>query len=69
MIEEKKRISNEFVKKNNEQIKKYINTSINFSLLLAIPLMFGVFSISYTMIPWFLGDNYSDVIPIMMMLS
>lgn len=63
------RISNEFIKKNNEQIKKYINTSIAFSLLLSIPLMFGVFSISSTMIPWFLGDNYLDVIPIMMMLS
>ena len=63
------RISNEFVKKNNEKIKKYINTSIVFSLLLSIPLMFGVFSISYTMIPWFLGNDYLDVIPIMMMLS
>ena len=63
------RISNEFVKKNNEEIKKHINMSFVFSLLLSIPLMFGVFSISYTMIPWFLGNDYLDVIPIMMTLS
>lgn len=63
------RVSNEFINKNSEQIKKYINMSIVFSLLLSIPLMLGVFSISYTMIPWFLGKDYLKVIPIMMTLS
>ncbi len=63
------RISYEFKNNNNEIIKKYITKAIEFSMLLAIPLMFGLISISKTMIPWFLGPGYTDVISIMMFVS
>lgn len=62
------RVSNEFVNKNEDNVKKYIQSSFIFSMYLAIPLMLGIFSISYTMIPWFLGKGYGGVTPIMMII-
>lgn len=62
------RVSNEFKNKNEENVKKYVQTSFNFSMYLSIPLMFGIFSISYTMIPWFFGKGYSGITPIMMIV-
>ena len=62
------RVSNEYKNKNNENVKKYVESSFSFSMYMAIPLMFGIFSISYTMIPWFFGTNYNGVIPIMMII-
>ncbi len=63
------RVANEFNKNNKENIKKYVKTAFNFSLFMAIPLMFGLIAISSTMIPWFLGDGYDKVISVMMMVS
>ena len=63
------RISNEFKHNNIEKIKNYIFKSFEFSLFLAIPLMFGLMVISSTMIPWFLGKGYEGVISIMFTLS
>ena len=62
------RISNEFKNKNEENVKKYIQSSFIFSMYLSIPLMLGIFSISYTMIPWFFGKGYGGVTPIMMII-
>lgn len=62
------RVSNEYKNKNEENVKKYIQSSFVFSMYLSIPLMFGIFSISYTMIPWFFGAEYSGVTPIMMII-
>lgn len=62
------RVSNEYKNKNNENVKKYVESSFVFSIYMAIPMMFGIFSISYTMIPWFLGTDYNGVIPIMMII-
>ena len=63
------RVSNEFKHKNSENVKKYVEISFDFSMYMAIPLMFGIFSISYTMVPWFFGEGYLGVIPIMMIIS
>ena len=63
------RVSNEFKNNNKENVKKYISTSFIFSIYMAIPLMFGIFSVSYTMVPWFYSPAYNGVIPIMMIIS
>jgi O-antigen/teichoic acid export membrane protein len=63
------RVSNEFKKKNIESVKTYINKSLNFSLMMAIPLMFGLAAVSSTMIPWFLGKGYENVANIMFTLA
>jgi O-antigen/teichoic acid export membrane protein len=63
------RISNEFKKKNTESVKTYIAKSLNFSLMMSIPLMFGLAAVSSTMISWFLGNGYENVTNIMFTLS
>lgn len=63
------RVANEFKNNNKEQVKNYIIASFKFSLLMAIPLMFGVIAIASDFIPWFLGQGYEAVAPIMMVLS
>lgn len=63
------RVANEFKKNNVETIKKYVTLTLKFSLFMSIPLMFGIASIAGTMIPWFLGKGYEDVVNIMITLS
>ncbi|MDL2276771.1 flippase [Breznakia sp. OttesenSCG-928-G09] len=63
------RLSNEFRNNNTENVKRYVLSAMRFSLLFAIPLMFGLMAIAPTMIPWFLGDGYNGVIMIMVVLS
>lgn len=63
------RLSNVFKNNQFDEMKKYLMHSFQFSLFLAIPMMFGLLAISKTMIPWFLGAGYEDVVPIMMLLS
>jgi O-antigen/teichoic acid export membrane protein len=63
------RISNEFKNKNIDNVKTYITKAFNFSLMMAIPLMFGLAAVSKTMIPWFLGTGYEDVANIMVVLA
>lgn len=62
------RISNVFKKKKLDEVKRYLLNSFQFSLFLSIPMMFGIASIASTMIPWFLGKGYENVIPIMISL-
>ncbi len=62
------RISNVFKNDQLDEVKKYLMNSFQFSLFFAIPMMFGIASISSTMIPWFLGKGYEDVVPIMFAL-
>lgn len=63
------RVANEHKNNNKESVKRYIISSFNFSILMAIPLMFGIIAIAGNFIPWFLGKGYEEVIPVMMLLS
>ena len=63
------KIANEFKKKNTKIIKENVTMAFKFSLLMAIPLTFGIIGISKNFIPWFLGTGYEEVITIMMVLS
>ncbi|MBQ2873324.1 MAG: flippase [Bacilli bacterium] len=63
------KVANEFKNNNQESVKSNVITSFKFSILMALPLMFGVISIANNFIPWFLGKGYTEVIPLMMILS
>lgn len=63
------RISNLKSQNNDNEIKKYIYMSINFTLWLAIPMMFGLICISKKFIPIFLGQKYFEVTNVIYMLS
>lgn len=63
------RIANEFAKQNNQEVKKLLNKAGSFSLMLAIPMMFGMMICAKDLIPWYLGDNYSLSIYVIIVVS
>ena len=63
------RISNLSLNDDTEGIKKYIRKSINFTLFLALPAMFGIIAVANDFIPFFLGEEFLEVIPTLKKLS
>lgn len=63
------RISNLTSQNNIDEIKQYIRKSLNFTLFLALPIMFGILGTADDFIPLFLGDEYLAVIPVLKILS
>ncbi len=63
------RISREYANGNAEEIKKYINKSINFTMMLSIPMTLGLIIISDKFVPIFFGVEFSATIQILQVLS
>lgn len=63
------RVANEFRKKNYSMIAMLLSKAGRFSLLLAFPLMVGLFIISKQFIPWYLGTEYLPTAHAMMILA
>ena len=60
------RIASMLSDNNNEKVKEYLSKSINFVLFLGVPLTLGVMAVAKTLVPWFLGDEFSLSIYILM---
>lgn len=54
-------ISNEISKENLANVKKIIRVSLLFSLFVSIGMFVGLFAVSNTFIPLFLGNNFQPV--------
>lgn len=54
-------ISSELSNKNFDNVKRIIKLSLEFSLFVAIGMFFGLFSISKTFVPLFLGQGFEPV--------
>lgn len=63
------RIANLSATNDTDGIKKYIQKSIDFTLFLAFPFMFGILAVASDFVPLFLGDEYLQVIPTLRLLS
>lgn len=63
------RMASTFANGDKEKLKEYINTSFNFVLLLAFPLMFGITSIAGKFVPLFYGKGYDKVIYLIIVIS
>lgn len=57
------RIANLFKNEKHEEIRIYMQNSIKFVLVLAIPFTFGITAIAKGFVPWFFGSGYEKVIP------
>lgn len=55
------RIAAEFSKKNVDDISAYMKKSLNFVMLLGLPMTFGLIGISDPFVPWFFGDDFDKV--------
>jgi O-antigen/teichoic acid export membrane protein len=63
------RMSNIFAKGDLEKANVYITKSLEFSTLIAIPMMFGIAGISNEFIPWFLGEEFSRSASVLLIIS
>lgn len=59
------RMSNIYGTGNEEKMKGYLNSAIEMMLFIAMPLAFGMASISKNFVPLFLGAGWDAVIPLL----
>lgn len=63
------RIAATYAKGNSAKIKEYMNQSFAFIMMIALPMMFGIISISYNFVPIFYGSGYDKVAPLLCIIS
>lgn len=63
------RIGNCFEKSDYESVKKYMYKSYNFVWMIGIPLCLGVIATAPVFVPWFFGENFLEVVPLVRILS
>lgn len=63
------RVANLTMSNDKEGIKAYIRKSVNFNLFIAFPAMLGILGVADDFIPFFLGNEYLDVTPVLKVLS
>lgn len=63
------RIANEFIQKNMEKVKAYLDNSLKFLMMMAFPVAFGMAGIANELIPWFLGEDFQPAALAMVVLS
>ena len=63
------RIANLFKNEKHDEIRIYMQNSIKFVLVLAIPFTFGIMAIAKGFVPWFFGSGYEKVVPNMEIIA
>ena len=63
------RVANLFHKDNMDEAKRYVYMAFRVVWMMAIPIMFGLSSVSSVFIPLFLGDGFSDAIDLLCIFS
>lgn len=63
------RISNEYVKDRMDEVRMYVEKSVDMMLVLAFPLVVGMAGVASCFIPWFLGNDFAECIRIMQVLA
>ena len=63
------KISREYSKGNNKEVKDYITKSLKFTFLISIPMTLGIISISKLFVPIFFGEEYMKSSDILNVLS
>lgn len=64
------RVANAYATSNNrEEISGYINTTLRFSVLMAIPMIAAMFCVSPFFFPWYLPGQYERMIKLVMFVS
>lgn len=63
------RIGFHFEKKEMEQVKALMYQSYRFIWFIGVPLCLGLVGVASNFVPWFLGEGYDKVIPLLYVLS
>ncbi|MCM3602677.1 oligosaccharide flippase family protein [Robertmurraya korlensis] len=63
------RMASEFSKGNMEEIRKYTNYTMQFVLMVTLPMTLGLMAIAPNFVVWFLGDEFLDVSTVLILMS
>lgn len=63
------RIGYHYGKGDIEIVKQYMYRAYKFVWLCGVPLTFGLIAVSSNFVPWFFGDGYDKVVPLLGILS
>lgn len=63
------RIGYYYEKQAMDILKKYIYRSYRFVWFLGVPLCFGLMGVSTNLVPWFYGEGFEKVVPLLVILS
>lgn len=58
------RVANAYSNNNNKEIKESMTNTFKYVWFLSIPITFGLIAVSSQFVPWFYGEGYERVIPI-----
>lgn len=59
------RIANAYVENNKKEVKECLEKSFNYVWMISIPMVFGLIAIAHKFVPWFYGDGFDRVTPIL----
>lgn len=63
------RMASEFAKGNNEQLKRYTDYTLQFVLMITLPMTLGMMAIAPNFVIWFLGNDFLDVSTVLIIMS
>ncbi|MGG0185085.1 oligosaccharide flippase family protein [Bacillus rhizoplanae] len=63
------RMASEFAKGNSVQMKKYVNYTLQFILMITLPMTFGLVAIAPNFVKWFLGAEFFPVSTLIIIMS
>lgn len=63
------RMANEFAMNHIDSVKVLVKNACNYMLLLFMPISVGMYVISNNFVPWYLGMEYFESIPVVKVLS
>lgn len=63
------RMANEYIRGNRSRISDILNSTSKISVMLAMPLMFGMIAITPKLIPWYLGEEFTLTINAIILIS
>ncbi len=58
-----------FARNKRREIRAHLYNTFRFMFMLAFPLAFGLTACAGTFVPWFYGEGYEPVVPLMMMFA
>ena len=63
------RIANAYANKDKKEVKESLEKSFNFVWILSIPMMFGLMATAPKFVPWYYGEGFESVTPIIIATS
>ena len=63
------RVANIYKTQDKSKIKEHIETSFRYVFFIGIPMVLGIIAVAPKFVPWFYGEGYEEVIPLLATMS